>query len=78
MDILKNFLSKYTKLASHHSLLKEVSLNVINKKIGIELKSNDLKIDKNTIFIKCSPIIKSEIYILPTINPMTNRTAITI
>lgn len=42
---------------------KDIILNIINKKLNLNLKLKDLEFKKETIFIKANPYIKSEINI---------------
>lgn len=63
MELLKNFLKKYSQLAKERGLLKEVVIDSINKTINIKLTEKDFDIKNSVVYIKKSSAVKSEIFI---------------
>ncbi len=58
---LLQLLSRFKNLRNTEKAKKETVCEEITKITGIQIAHNQISISKNTIFIKASPIIKSEI-----------------
>lgn len=63
MDLIRDLLSKYTNLTPLHSKDKEEIIKIIKNLININLEISNLDIKNSKLNIKCSPIIKTEIFL---------------
>lgn len=61
MELIGNFLSKYSKFIDSTILLKEVVIEVIFTTLGITLTKEDIVYREGVIIIKKSPAVKMEI-----------------
>ena len=60
---IKDLLVRFNNLLFSEEIKKASILEVINKIIGVEIKSEDVKIKNNIIYLNIKPIYKNEIFI---------------
>ena len=61
MDFVGDFLNKYSKILLTNTKKNEIVRDVLFKKIGIEIKPNQIKYKDGVVVVDCKPIIKLEI-----------------
>lgn len=59
---LEQLLARFKNLTNTEKVKKELVCNGINKIIGVTIPISSISFSKNTIFLKISPIIKTEIF----------------
>lgn len=77
-----NFLEKFKNFTSTDLHTKKISAEILSTELGIEILKADLSVQKNTLRVQCSPIIKQEIRlrkqkIIKAINQRIGKTVIT-
>ncbi len=60
---IKDLLLKFSNLLLSEEIKKNATLNILKEIIGLEIKSEDIKIKNNTIYLNIKPIYKNEILI---------------
>ncbi|MDR3519769.1 MAG: hypothetical protein P4L63_02700 [Candidatus Pacebacteria bacterium] len=60
---IKDLLGKFSKLLVSGEVKKGAIRDVLQKTIGIDIKSEDIKIKNNTIYLNIRPIYKNEIFL---------------
>ena len=60
---IKDLLARFNNLLASEEVKKTSIKNVISQIIGVEIKSEDIKIKNNTIYLNIKPIYKNEIFI---------------
>jgi hypothetical protein len=61
MDLLGNFLEKYSHLTPPEGSKKKVFIEVVSRECGITLKEKNITFTNGGVFLSCHPIIKKEI-----------------
>lgn len=59
---ISNFLEKFLKLDENNSLKRIAVLKIIKKETGVELKKENIKIEREKIKVKSNPIIRNQIF----------------
>lgn len=59
---ISQFLEKFAKLRRGNELLKQTLLATIKDFSGVELKSEDLDLKEDQVYLKCSPIFRNQIF----------------
>lgn len=62
MALLGDFLEKFKKLHGDRLQSRQSVLDVVNQVLGVQLQQTDITIKNNTLTIKASPTLKTEIY----------------
>lgn len=60
---IKDLLSKWSHILLSEESKKESVKNVISEVLGILIKSEDIEIKNNTVYLNIKPIYKNEIFI---------------
>lgn len=60
---IKDLLARFDHLLLQEEVKKESIRAVISKAIGVEIKSQDIKIKNNTIYLNIKSIYKNEIFL---------------
>jgi hypothetical protein len=61
MPDIKDLLSRFQSMLSTGEGRKEVVVEAIKKSVGIEVKTEDIEIKGNIVFLKIKPIYKNEV-----------------
>jgi len=60
---IKDLLTKFNNLLFSEEIKKASIIEVIKKVVGVEIKSEDVKIKNNIIYLNIKPIYKNEIFL---------------
>ena len=60
---IKDLLARFSNLLLSEEIKKSAIRDVLQKIIGVEIKSEDIKIRNNIIYLNIKPIYKNEIFI---------------
>jgi hypothetical protein len=60
---IKDLLSRFNNILISEEGKKETIRKIISEVIGVEIKSEDIKIKNGTIYLNIKPIYKNEIFI---------------
>ena len=60
---IKDLLARFSNLLLSEEVKKNSIREVLQKTIGVEIKSEDIKIKNNIIYLNIKPIYKNEIFI---------------
>ncbi len=60
---IKDLLARFNNLLFSEETKKASIIDVIKKVIGVEIKSEDVKIKNNIIYLNIKPIYKNEIFL---------------
>ncbi len=60
---IKDLLAKYQNILFTEEVKKGAIKSIIYQIIGIEIKSEDIKITKGTVYLNIKPIYKNEIFL---------------
>ena len=60
---IKDLLLRFNNLLLSEEIKKHTIINVLNEIIGIQIKSEEIKIKNNIIYLNIKPIYKNEILI---------------
>lgn len=60
---IKDLLARFSNLLLSEEVKKNSIREVLQKTVGIEIKSGDIKIKNNIIYLDIKPIYKNEIFI---------------
>lgn len=63
MKSIADLLAKYKNLKPTDGIKKEAVIEVLRKKFDLVLKKDDLSVTNNVVYLKCSPQLRSEIYL---------------
>lgn len=59
---ISGFLEKFLKLDKSNKQLRQALLSTIKEITGVELKNEDLDLKEETVYLKCSPIFRNQIF----------------
>jgi hypothetical protein len=60
---IKDLLARFNNLLLSEEIKKSSIRDVLQKTIGVDIKSEDIKIKNNIIYLNIKPIYKNEIFI---------------
>ena len=60
---IKDLLSRWSKILSSEESQAETIREIISSVVGVDIKSGDIKIKKDTVFLNIKPIYKNEIFL---------------
>ena len=60
---IKDLLSRWSKILSSEESQAETIREIISSVVGVDIKSGDIKIKNNTVFLNIKPIYKNEIFL---------------
>ncbi len=60
---IKDLLLKFSHLLTSGEAQKETIRSIISEAIGIQIKSEDIKIKNGTIYLNIKPVYKNEIFL---------------
>lgn len=58
---ITGLLEKFKNFTPSDLHIKKVSARILSEVLGIEILKADLEVNKETLFVKCSPLVKQEI-----------------
>lgn len=59
---ISHFFEKFKKLKQNNESTRLVIINTIKDIVGIDIKSGDIELKNDKIYIKTTPIVKSELF----------------
>jgi hypothetical protein len=62
LEHISFFLKKFENLGAREFLIKEIVVDVVEKKCGIKISTKDVLYDRGTLTIKGSRSLKSELF----------------
>ena len=60
---IKDLLGKFNNILLSEELKKESVRNILSQTIGVEIRSDDIKIKNGTVYLNIKPIYKNEIFL---------------
>ncbi len=63
MARLNHWLAKYRRLLPPGAATRQSVKEIIKKELGIELADKDIKVQKKTVYLNLSSVLKNEIFI---------------
>ncbi len=62
MISISGFFEKFLKLQKSNGLIKELLRETIKEISGVSIKTEDLDLKEDRVYLKCSPIFRNEIF----------------
>lgn len=59
---IKDLLARFSNILLSEEVKKGIVVDVISKTIGVDIKSSDIKIKNNIVYLNIKPIYKNEIF----------------